>query len=111
MRVNSYLYGFLAVALFLGVVFASNAAGIWSTSGKVTSTGEKVTATGASVDEIKGWMTLGEVAKAYNAPISEIAAAFELPADVSPEKAIKDLESAKFSVTNLRTWLSERQAK
>jgi hypothetical protein len=111
MRVNSYVYGFLAVALFVGIIFGAKSLGVWSTSGKVTSTGEKVTATGASVDEIKGWMTLGEVAKAYNAPISEIAAAFDLPADVSPDKAIKDLESARFSVTNLRTWLSQRQQK
>jgi hypothetical protein len=44
-------------------------------------------------------------------PLSEIAAAFDLPADVAPEKAVKDLESAKFSVSGLRTWLSARQAK
>lgn len=111
MRVNSYLYGFLAVALFVGIIFGAKSIGVWSTSGKVTSTGEKITATGANVEEIKGWMTLGEIAKAYNAPISEIAAAFDLPTDVAPEKAIKDLESATFSVTNLRTWLSARQGK
>jgi hypothetical protein len=109
MRINSYVYGFLAVALFLGVIFAADALGMWSTSGKVTSTGEKVTATGANVDEIKGWMLLGDIAKAYNVSVAEIATAFDLPADVSPDKAIKDLESAKFSVTNLRTWLKERQ--
>ena len=111
MRVNSYLYGFLAVALFVGVIFGAKTLGVWSTSGKVTATGEKITATGANVEEIKGWMTLGEIATAYNAPIVEIAAAFDLPADVAPDKAIKDLESAKFSVTNLRTWLSARQTK
>ncbi len=109
MRVNSYLYGFLAVALFVGIIFGAKSIGVWSTSGKVTATGERVTATGADVEEIKGWMTLGEVAKAYNVPISEIAAAFDLPADVAPEKAIKDFESTKFSVTKLRTWLSARQ--
>jgi hypothetical protein len=111
MRVNSYVYGLLAVALFVGIIFGAKEMGVWSTSGKVTSTGEKVTATGANVEEIKGWMTLGDVAKAYNVPISEIATAFDLPGDVSPDKAIKDLESAKFSVTNLRTWLSARQPK
>jgi hypothetical protein len=111
MRVNSYVYGFLAVALFVAVIFGAKAMGVWSTSGKVTATGEKITATGANVEEIKGWMTIGEIAKAYNVPLSEIAAAFDLPADVAPEKAVKDLESAKFSVSGLRTWLSARQAK
>ena len=51
------------------------------------------------------------MAKAYGVTVAEIAAAFELPADVSPDKAIKDLESAKFSVTGLRAWLAEKQAK
>ena len=111
MRVNSYLYGFMSVALFVAIIFGAKSMGIWSTSGKVTSSGEKIEATGASVEEIKGWMLLGDVAKAYNVPVAEIAAAFDLPADVSPDKAIKDLESAKFSVTGLRTWLSQRQAK
>ena len=59
MRVNSYVYGLLAVGLFLGVIFGAEAMGMWSTSGKVTGSGEKVTATGANVEEIKGWMTPG----------------------------------------------------
>jgi hypothetical protein len=109
MRVNSYLYGLLVLIVFVGVVGGAKALGIWSTSGKLTSTGERVVATGGSVDEIKGWMKLGDVATAYKVPISEIAAAFALPADVSPDQALKDLESSTFSVTGLRTWLTERQ--
>jgi hypothetical protein len=48
MRVNSYVYGFLAVALFVAVIFGAKAMGVWSTSGKVTASGEKITATGAN---------------------------------------------------------------
>ena len=49
------------------------------------------------------------VAKPYNVSVAEITAAFDLRADVSPDKAIKDLESDKLSATNLRTWLKEKQ--
>jgi hypothetical protein len=111
MRVNSYVYGILAVGLFLAVIFGAKGMGVWQTSGKVSASGEKITATGANVEEIKGWMTIGDVAKAYNVPLTELAAAFNLPSDTPAGKQIKELESATFSVTGLRTWLSERQKK
>ena len=111
MRINPYVYGLLALAVFFGVIFTAQAAGYWTVSGKMSGTGEKTTPTGTNVEEIKGWMTLGEIAKAYNVPIEEIAKAFDLPADVSPTKQVKELESATFSVSGLRTWLAERTNK
>ena len=111
MRVNPYVYGLLALVVFLGVIFGAQAMGFWSISGKVTSTGEKITATGTNVDEIKGWMKLGDVAQAYNVPLEEIVRVFELPAAVTPDTAIKDLESATFTTTGFRTWLAERAKK
>ena len=53
--------------------------------------------TGTNPDEIKGWMTLADVSKAYNVPVAEMLAAFELPADTPETTAIKDLESETFS--------------
>lgn len=64
--------------------------------------------TGANPDEIKGWMTLDDVAKAYNVPVAEILAAFDLPADTPGTAQIKSLESETFSTANLRTWLKAR---
>jgi len=111
MRINPYVYGLLALVVFLGVIFGAQAAGFWSVSGKVSASGEKVAPTGASVEEIKGWMTLGDVAKAYNVPLDEIVKAFNLPSTVSPNTAVKDLESVTFSVTGLRSWLAARPTK
>jgi len=108
MKVRPFVYGFLVLVLFLGVIGGAKAAGVWSVSGKLDAAGEKVQPTGANVDEVKGWMTLDDVAKAYNVPVAEILAAFELPGDTPGATQLKSLESELFSVSNLRTWLQAR---
>jgi hypothetical protein len=108
MRVNPYLYGVLVLVLFFGVIGAAKATGNWSVSGKLSATGEKVAPTGANPDEIKGWMTLADVSKAYNVPTADILAAFSLTADTPDTKQLKELESDQFSVTSLRSWLKTK---
>jgi len=111
MKINKYAYIAIVLLAFLGLIFTAQATGNWSVSGKMDKAGQPIQPTGASVEEIKGWMTIGDVAKAYNVPLSELLAAFNLPPDTSPDKALKDLESDRFSVSKLRTWLSQRQAR
>ena len=108
MKINPFIYGALILVLFFGVIGAAKAAGVWSVSGRLTSSGEEVLPTGANPDEIKGWMTLDDVAKAYNVPVVEILAAFDLPADTPGTAQIKSLEGDSFSTINLRTWLRAR---
>ncbi len=108
MRLNPFIFGALVLAVFIGTIVTAQATGNWSISGKVTTEGEKVTATGTNVEEIKGWMTLGEVAAAYKVSVDEIVKEFELPADTGPTKQIKELESEKFSTTKFRDWLRSR---
>jgi hypothetical protein len=108
MKVNPFVYGLLIIVLFFGVIGGAKAAGIWSVSGKLTASGEKVAPTGTNVDEIKGWMTLDDVATAYKVPVAEILAAFNLPAATPGTEQIKNLESETFSTANLRTWLKGR---
>lgn len=108
MRLNPYVYGMLVLLLFLGTIAVAQAGGWWSVSGKVTASGQRITATGANVDEIKGWMTLGDISRAYNVPHEEILVAFGLPGDTPATKQVKELESNTFSVTGLRAWLKTR---
>lgn len=110
MKVNPFVFGIIVLTVFFGVLGGAKAAGVWSVSGKLDAAGEKVQPTGASVDEIKGWMTLGDVSAAYNVPLEEIVAAFELPGDTASATQLKELESDAFSVKLLRTWLAERAA-
>ena len=109
------LYAYIAVALlvFVSAVPLAQAANFWSVSGKLTGTGEKVAATGLDPAEIKGWMKLSEVVTAYKVPQAEFYAAFNLPTDMQLDTPLNTIEKSVtgFSVTNVRTWLAERQPK
>jgi hypothetical protein len=109
MKVNPFVFGILILAVFFGVLGGAKAVGVWSVSGKLTSSGDKIAPTGQSVDEIKGWMTLGDVTKAYNVSLAEISAEFGLSAETPETAQLKTLENEKFSVMNLRAWMSAMQ--
>jgi hypothetical protein len=111
MTVNRYVHGGLTVLVFLGVIWTAQLTGTWSTSGKVDTAGQPIQATGADVEEIKGWMKIEDVAKAYGVPVQEVYATFQIPADTPPGTAFKDLEkiSPAFSVSKLREWLAARK--
>ncbi len=108
MRINPVVYGVLVLAVFLGTNGIFQAAGFWSTSGKVTAEGEAVAPSVDDVETIKGWMTLDQITSTYDVSLPDLLQHFELPPDTPSTAAIKDLESELFSVTNLRTWLQEQ---
>ena len=108
MKINPVVYGLVVLALFLGTIGAFRAAGVWSVSGKVSASGDKVSVDAADVNTIKGWMAVGDVAEAFNVPLAELLAHFELPADTDPATPVKELESDTFEVAALREWLAER---
>lgn len=109
MRMNRYLFVTLILVAWLGTVYTAQAFGIWSVSGKLDKLGNPITATGQNPDEIKGWMKIGDVTAAYKIPWEEIQAAFEIPKDLPPSTALKDIEKVapKFSVSELRAWIAE----
>ncbi|MDI6771910.1 MAG: hypothetical protein QME77_04910 [bacterium] len=111
MRLNPYVYGIMAVVLFLGVVYGAKAAGVWNTSHRVTESGELITIDVKDVDTVKGWMTFEDVSKAFGIPAGEIFAAMKLPPDTPPAKRLKDVMHAnKMEVDDLRDWLKKRAA-
>lgn len=109
MRINPLIYGGLVLAVFFSVILGFQAAGAWSVSGMVTANGEAVQPSADNIDSIKGWMTLEQVTHTFNVPLAELLKQFELPANTPPTTALKDLESPLFSVTNLKSWLQERE--
>jgi hypothetical protein len=90
------------------VILGFQSAGIWSISGKVDASGKAIQPMAADVNTIKGWMTLEQICTTYNVPLADLLKQFALPAETAPTTAIKDLESDRFSVSNLRTWLTSR---
>ncbi len=55
------------------------ASGTFQTTGRTTAGGGRVAPQGESVAEIKGWMAIGDVASAWNVPLSEVLADFRPP--------------------------------
>lgn len=107
-RIPPVAYGLLVVAVFAGVIGIGMVSGTFQTTGRTTAGGGRVAPQGESVTEIKGWMAVGDVATAWNVPLPEILAAFDLPADTPSSTALKDLESELFSVPAVRDWLEAR---
>jgi hypothetical protein len=110
MRVNPYLYGALAVVIMVGVVFAAQSAGFWSTDNKITPGGEKVQADPTNVDTIKGWMTLEDISRVYQVSVPDVLAKFNLPADTPADTSLKTLreKNDSFEIGDLRDWLKAR---
>lgn len=107
-RIPTLAYGVLVVAIFAGTIGIGMATGTFQTSGRTTGGGDQVVPLGETATEIKGWMTIGDIATAWNVPLAEVLTAFALPADTPPSTQVKELESDVFSVTALRDWLTAR---
>lgn len=113
MQLKPAVLGVLVLVVFLGTVGASMVAGAWATTGRSGDAGgdgggRVELASGADPGDVKGWMAAGDVADAFNVPLAELLAAFELPADTEPSTPLKELESETFGVPALRDWLAAR---
>lgn len=109
-HVGGLAYGALVLLLFFGTIQIAQQAGLWSVSGKYTPDGKPVQLSGADPAEVKGWMTIQAVLDAYQVDKDALYTAFDIPIDVPPSAALKELEAIApdFSVTALRAWLAEQ---
>ena len=87
MSVNRYLMPVIVIAALLGIVVIAHVFGLWSTSGRTSVDLERLSAA-----DIKGWMTLQQVADGLGIPVNEVYTAGGIPADVPPDTALKNLE-------------------
>ncbi len=105
MRVNKWLLPALALVLLLGTVGVAQAAGWWLVSGREMVNVEQLTG-GA---DVKGWMTLEQVADGTGMATAALYAKLGLLADIPPETALKDLEGMTegFEIATVRTVVDE----
>lgn len=105
MKVNKWLVPTLALVLLFGTVGVAQATGWWLVSGREMVNLEQLT--GGS--DVKGWMTLAQVASGSGMETAVLMAKLGLPADISPETALKDLEGVTegFEVSNVRAVVDE----
>jgi hypothetical protein len=99
MRVNPLLVPILFVAAFLGAVVIAQSAGLWSTSGRASANLDQL-----APADVKGWMTLQQVADSFGLSQTELYALVNIPADVPATTALKDVEKLApgFEVSALR---------
>lgn len=104
------LYGFMIMAILLGGIYLAKEAGIWQASGKINPDGSRVTIEGKTVNEIKGWTTLGDVINGFGLNKEEVYNFFELTEDTSLDTELKDLAALtdeRLSPSTMRDYISE----
>ncbi|MBA4384462.1 MAG: hypothetical protein C0410_06975 [Anaerolinea sp.] len=108
MKIKPIVYGIVVISVFFGIILGFQAAGVWSTSGKVDPSGKAIQPSSADPTSIKGWMTLEQIVATYNVPLSDILTQFNLPVTTPITTAVKDLESDTFNTSALIAWLQSR---
>ena len=100
MRVPKYLVPILVLTALLGSVLVAQATNTWSVSGKDSIDVSQL----SSSEEIRGWMTLQQVADGFQVPVEVLLAQIGAPADATAETPLKDLEKVVegFEITALR---------
>lgn len=109
-RVNIFVYMLIGLILFFGSCQAAQMAGWWSTTGRTAISQETIPANGVDTSSVRGSTTIKQVLTDFNISWEEFSQQFNLPADTNLDSQLKTLESISpdFSVSTLRTWLSER---
>ena len=104
MKVNKYILPSFTLLALLATILIAQWTGQWITSGKQLVDVNNLTTT----DDIRGWMTLQQVADGFSLEVIDLYALLQLPADLPPETALKDLEGIipNFEVTTVREALA-----
>jgi hypothetical protein len=89
----------LAIVILLGTVQVARLAGYWQTSGQALIAMHDLRA-----DDLRGWISLQQIADGTGVTLSELCSLFGLPADTPAVTALKDIEDV-ISVPEARTRL------
>ena len=100
MIVNKLVVPVLVLGLLLGTVVVAQANGWWIVSGKeMVDVGNL-----QSAEDIKGWMSFQQVADGLGIDVQTLYAQLELPSDLPPATALKEMEAIipGFEVSTVR---------
>jgi hypothetical protein len=104
MSANRYLLPILVILSIVGSYAAAKTNGNWSVSGKQTINTDNL----SSSENVRGWMTLEQLSVGYGIEQNELYKLLGIPAEISPETALKDLEGMipNFEVSSVRESLA-----
>lgn len=105
MRVNKYILPALVIVMLLGTVVIAQASGYWIVSGKQMVDVNNL----QSTTDIKGWMTLQQVADGLDIDQPTLYELIDIPPDIPPETLLKEIEAfvPGFEVRSARETLAE----
>ncbi len=101
MSINRLWVPAIVISVLLGSVFGSQVFGWWSISGRGA-----VNLDDLAPADLKGWMTLQEVADGLGLTLEEVYQVGGIPAEIAPDTALKDMEDV-VEVSTLRIRLAE----
>jgi ferredoxin len=87
-RISSLVTIILVITLFFGAIFAFQAAGIYKLTPEALKVGESI-----KYDEIKGYMTIEEAAKATKTELKDFYSKFKIPENVSKNVKMKEIKN------------------
>jgi NapH/MauN family ferredoxin-type protein len=94
-KISKPFFVIALLGLFFGIISLSMATGVWQS---VPSIDLKDTNGQVNADNIKGWMTLGNVSESVGIPIQVLCKDFNLPMTIDPNIPLKEIAS-KYNIT------------
>jgi ferredoxin len=91
---NAFMTGILALSLFSAPILFAHSAGFFKTSSK-----RPVTQGALRVEEIKGSMTLEELARGFDMDVTAMAGVLSIPPEIPDSTRLFDLEDVDESLT------------
>lgn len=105
MTVNRFWMPAVVIVILFATIGVGMSTGFWAVSGK------ELVGSGSlsSPEDIKGWMTIQQVSDGFQIPQAELYLLLEIPNEIPPETALKDLEALlpDFEVGGVRDKISE----
>ena len=104
-KINKTVFAASLIILFFGMIGASMAFGIWQS---VPSTNLKDGNGQINVENIKGWMTLGNISESTGIPLQVLCKDFNFPMNIDPNTPLKEISSKyniNFDTESLREYI------
>jgi hypothetical protein len=99
MRVNKFLLPILVLVTLIGSAVTAQLSNNWAVTGK-----DQVNVDHLTSEDIRGWMTIQQIADGFDLSLDELYDLLELPSDIPYDTALKDLEKILpgFEVNNVK---------
>lgn len=94
-KISKTIFVIALLGLFFGIIGVSMSTGLWQS---IPSTDLKDNSGQVNVENIKGWMTLGNVSESVGIPLQVLCKDFNFPMDIDPNTPLKEI-ATKYKIS------------